>query len=72
MANDQPHNKHLAPVLIWLAIYPLITLLLFVLGGHIERFPLPLKTGILTIIAVPIVYYVILPFYYQVINRFKK
>ncbi|WP_341840468.1 hypothetical protein [Chitinophaga caseinilytica] len=72
MANDQTHNKHLAPVLIWLAIYPLITLLLFVLGGHIEHFLLPLKTGILTIIAVQIVYYVILPFYYHVINRFKK
>ncbi len=72
MANNQQENKHLMPFLIWLAIYPLITLLLFVFGGHIEPFPLPVKTLILTVIAVPLVYYIILPFYFNISDRIKK
>lgn len=72
MANNKPSSKHLTPLLIWLAIYPLITLLLFVLGSHIEGLPLPVKTLILTVIAVPLVYYIILPFYFNIIHRFKK
>ncbi|NML20923.1 hypothetical protein HHL16_08560 [Pseudoflavitalea sp. G-6-1-2] len=72
MANNKQPSKHLTPVLIWLAIYPLITVLLYLLGEWIENFPLPVKTLILTLIAVPVVYYFILPFYFSIIDRFKK
>lgn len=63
------HEKHKRALLIWLAIYPLITILFYALGGFIKDFPIPIKTLILTIIAVPTVVYVILPFYMKI---FKK
>ncbi|GAA4320809.1 hypothetical protein [Flaviaesturariibacter amylovorans] len=57
------HEKHKRAFLVWLAIYPLITFLLFALGGVLQRMPLLLRTFVLTIIAVPTVFYVILPLY---------
>jgi|GEM_PF-3838965 len=67
MANNQQQNKHLTPFLVWL-----ITLLLFELGGHTEQLPLPAQALILAVIAVPLVYYIVLPFYFHVINRIQK
>eukprot|EP01041_Mallomonas_annulata_P036855 gene36855-60043_t len=46
-------NKAKRAFLIWLAIYPLITILFYVLGDVIKDLPIPLKTFCLTIIAVP-------------------
>ena len=48
-------------VLIWLAIYPLISLLLFLLGPWINDFPLLFKTAVLTLLAVPVMTYFIMP-----------
>jgi len=58
-AND----KHKRAFLIWLAIYPLITILFFLLGNFLSPYPLAIRTLILTVIAVPMVCYIILPFY---------
>jgi hypothetical protein len=57
------NEKHKRAVLIWISIYPLITLLLFVSADGLRGWPLPLRTLLLTIIAVPVVVYVLLPFY---------
>jgi antibiotic biosynthesis monooxygenase (ABM) superfamily enzyme len=62
------NEKHKRAFLIWLAIYPLITILFLVIGDFLAIYPLAIRTFILTIIAVPIVFYVILPFY----NRLFK
>ena len=72
MQQKHKHQKHLTALLIWLAIYPLITLLLFLLGDSIDHLPLAVRTLILTIIAVPAVYYFIVPFYHRIIDRFIK
>jgi antibiotic biosynthesis monooxygenase (ABM) superfamily enzyme len=63
------HIKHKRAFLVWLAIYPLITVLFLVLGDHLIIFPVPLRTLILTLIAVPIMAYVILPFYYRIFDK---
>jgi len=63
------HIKHKRAFLIWLAIYPLITILFYVLGDKIIQFPIPIRTFILTIIAVPLVAYVIIPFYHKVFDK---
>jgi antibiotic biosynthesis monooxygenase (ABM) superfamily enzyme len=55
--------------LIWLAIYPLITLLFYLLGTHLMMMPLVLRTLVLTIIAVPLVVYCILPLYTRLFNK---
>jgi antibiotic biosynthesis monooxygenase (ABM) superfamily enzyme len=56
-------------LLIWLAIYPLITILFYLLGDVIKPLPIPIKTMVLTLIAVPTVVYVILPFYMKLFKR---
>lgn len=62
------HHEHKRAFLIWLAIYPLITILFSLMGDFLLAYPLMFRTFILTAIAVPIVFYVILPFY----NRLFK
>jgi antibiotic biosynthesis monooxygenase (ABM) superfamily enzyme len=66
------NEKHKRAFLIWLAIYPLITILFYLLGEFIQEFPIPLKTFCLTIIAVPMVVYVILPFYHRIFKSWFK
>jgi uncharacterized protein len=48
-------------VIVWLAIYPTITLLLELGGPLINDWPLPLRTLALTAIAVPTMVFVLLP-----------
>lgn len=62
-------EKHKRTFLIWLAIYPLVTLLFYLLGDLLGQLPLPLKTLILTLIAVPTMSYLILPFYNRVFAK---
>ena len=49
-------------VMVWLAIYPTITIVSFLIGDLIIIFPLPLKTLIMTGILVPTMVFVLLPF----------
>lgn len=63
-----PHDKDKRAFLIWLAIYPLITLLFLLMGDFLVKYLLAVRTFILTAVAVLIVFYVILPFY----NRLFK
>mgnify|MGYP000738807251 CR=1 FL=1 len=63
------YTRHKRVFLIWLAIYPLITVLFYVLGPHLQQFPVPLRTLMLTLVAVPIMAYIILPFYNKVFEK---
>jgi uncharacterized protein len=56
-----PPPRHRMAVLVWLAIYPTITLLLALGGAAIAGWPLPLRTLALTIVAVPLMVFVLLP-----------
>ena len=47
--------------MVWLAIYPAITLLSYLIGDHIKKLPLPIKTLIMTGILVPLMVFVLLP-----------
>jgi hypothetical protein len=48
-------------VMVWLAIYPAITVLQFLIGDVLVRLPIPLRTLILTGILVPLMVFVLLP-----------
>jgi antibiotic biosynthesis monooxygenase (ABM) superfamily enzyme len=48
-------------VLIWLGIYPTITTLLIFIMPLTTNWPLPLRTLLLTVIAVPLMVFLILP-----------
>jgi len=48
-------------VLIWLAIYPSITLLMLLFGDLLAQLPMPLRTLVLTVVLVPLMVFVLLP-----------
>ena len=56
-----PPPRHRMAVIVWLAIYPTITLLLALGGSAIAEWPLPVRTLALTLIAVPLMVFVLLP-----------
>jgi antibiotic biosynthesis monooxygenase (ABM) superfamily enzyme len=61
--------KHKRAFLIWLAIYPLITITFFLFGEYLIQIPLVLRTFVLTIVLVPTMVYVILPFYTKIFDK---
>lgn len=48
-------------VMVWIAIYPSITLVSLLIGDYIKSFPLPIRTLIMTGILVPLMVFVLLP-----------
>ena len=48
-------------VMVWLAIYPTITVVSFLIRDSIKSWPLPLKTLFMTGILVPTMVFVLLP-----------
>lgn len=56
-----PPSKHKTAFLIWLAIYPTINLIMWLLGDFLGSLPLPLRTLVMTLILVPLMVYVLLP-----------
>ena len=64
--------KLIASVKIWLAIYPSITLFLFLFGPSLNEFPLYQRTFILTIALVPWVVFVGVPFVDFLMKQFSE
>jgi antibiotic biosynthesis monooxygenase (ABM) superfamily enzyme len=62
-------NNHKRVFIIWLGIYPLITLLLYLLGDALIKFPLPLRYLMLTAIAVTVLAYIILPILHKIFGE---
>jgi antibiotic biosynthesis monooxygenase (ABM) superfamily enzyme len=48
-------------VMVWIAIYPAITMLQYLIGDKLVRLPIPIRTLILTGILVPFMIFVLLP-----------
>jgi antibiotic biosynthesis monooxygenase (ABM) superfamily enzyme len=57
----RPPPKWKTALLIWLAIYPSITLLVFFFGPYLAQLPLMLRTLVMTAILVPLMVFVLLP-----------
>ncbi len=55
-------NTFKITVLTWLGIYPLITILLYVLGDSLNQFIMPVRTLVLTLVLVPLMTLVAMPF----------
>lgn len=47
--------------MVWIAIYPSITLLQLLIGKQLLELPIPLRSLILTVILVPLMVFVLLP-----------
>ncbi|MDL5049873.1 hypothetical protein QQ054_28070 [Oscillatoria amoena NRMC-F 0135] len=58
----KPPKKWKMAILIWIAIYPIITLMFTFLGPVFMQInPLPLRTLLITVIAVPLMVFVAIP-----------
>lgn len=56
-----PPTKHQLALMIWLAVFPTLSILNLVLGGWLRGQPTVLRTFVLATIAVPIVIYGLMP-----------
>lgn len=69
----KPPKKWKLAVVIWLAIYPLITLIFAVFGPYLIQInPLPLRTFIITIVAVPLMVFVLIPLLQRLLADWLK
>lgn len=59
--NHKHSSRHKLFLLTWLAIYPLITIILHFFGKYLNLLPLPLRTLILTGVLVYLMTYLIMP-----------
>lgn len=57
----KPPPRHRMAILVWIAIYPTITVLLALGGDAVASWPLPLRTLALTAVAVPLMVFILLP-----------
>ncbi len=48
-------------IITWIAIYPLITLVLWQLGPKIQSYPVAVQTLILTVIVIPVMTFALAP-----------
>ena len=55
-------NRHKMALLTWLAVYPLITVLSALLEPLVGNLSLPLRTLLLSVVMVPAMVYLALPF----------
>ncbi len=62
-------NKLKMTFLVWCAIYPTVTFIFFILGDFLQYLHSFLKTLVVTIILVPLMVYVFLPF---IMKQFGK
>lgn len=56
-----PPSKHQLALMIWVAVFPTLTVLNLVLGGWLDGLGPVTRTFVLATIAVPIVIYVLMP-----------
>jgi antibiotic biosynthesis monooxygenase (ABM) superfamily enzyme len=70
MADDRPNprptsipppSKHQLALMIWLAVFPTLTVLNLALSGSLRGLPVIMRTFVLATIAVPIVIYGVMP-----------
>lgn len=67
---SKPPKKWKMAILIWIAIYPTVTLTAILFGNLFEKIdPLPLRTLASTIIVVPIAVYALVPALQKLLNN---
>lgn len=65
-----PPKKWKMAIVIWLAIYPLITLIFALIGKQLMQIhPLPLRTLIITLIVVPTMVFILIPTLQKILHN---
>jgi len=67
---SKPPKKWKMAILIWIAIYPSVTLIAILFGHHFAKIkPLPLQTMVSTLIVVPIAVFAVVPALQKVLHN---
>ena len=69
MSHVPPPTQHQLAVMIWVAVFPTLTVLNLVLGDWLADLPGVLRTLVLATVAVPIVIYGVMPRLHRVRAR---
>jgi antibiotic biosynthesis monooxygenase (ABM) superfamily enzyme len=67
--RSNPPSKHQLALMIWLSVFPTLTVINFALGVWLATLPQLLRTLVLTTVAVPIVIYGLMPQLHKVRAR---
>lgn len=67
--NVPPPTKHQLALMIWVAVFPTLTVLNLAFGGWLAELPSVLRTFVLATVAVPIVIYGLMPRLHRVRAR---
>ena len=67
-----PPTKHQLALMIWVAVFPTLTVLNLALGDTLDRLPAVLRTFVLATVAVPIVIYGLMPRLHRVRARLLR
>tara|TARA_R110002033_G_scaffold74430_3_gene125659 strand:+ start:261 stop:497 length:237 start_codon:yes stop_codon:yes gene_type:complete len=59
-------------LIVWLSIYPAITIIQWYFSEHLLKVPLLLRTLILTLVLVPLMLYLLIPFWTKAINKLQN
>ncbi|MCU1571990.1 MAG: hypothetical protein JWO93_72 [Micrococcaceae bacterium] len=68
-AKDSPPGKHQLALMIWLAVFPTLTIINLVFADWLGMLPTVLRTFVLATVAVPIVIYAIMPQLHRIRGR---
>lgn len=55
-------------LIVWVAIFPTITIIQFLFGGLLNELPLVVRTLTLTVVLVPLMVYLLIPFWTKVFS----
>ena len=69
MSNVPPPTKHQLALMIWVAVYPTLTVINLAFGDQLSQLPSVLRTFVLATVAVPIVIYGLMPRLHRVRAR---
>jgi antibiotic biosynthesis monooxygenase (ABM) superfamily enzyme len=67
-----PPSKHQLALMIWIAVFPTLTVLNLTLGGVIKDLPIVARTFVLATVAVPIVIYGVMSHLYRLRARLVR
>lgn len=65
-------KKWKTALVIWIAIYPALTLLITLFGEYLILLPLPLRTLVMTAVLVPLLVFVLVPALHKVLGGWLR
>ena len=72
MQTHKKNEQHKRAFVAWLAIYPLITVILYISQELLMTLPLALKTMIITLIVVPLMSYLVMPLFNRIFGKWLE